>query len=615
MKKKIVYIGIFFIVMSCFLFYFYGFTRTDSSNLSLTVYDNNDAQWEMTGIKDGKETTIGPIRAVNFDGTAVLKRTIPESWEQYSRVNVDSNRAICIFVDDVLVFSNYKTTLTKPGELPLMQMTEEQPSTLVFSFNPNWVGKEITLLTRLYKDQQSYSIRFDLINDSIYLDQHEASVNSKALPGAMFGLLSLLLFGVFLFQLATEKKGYPTLMLAIASLLQTFISMASLQQNPLPAIDEGFATALYFLLPLLYLGTKLIKNEKRYLIEIIIIWSIYFIIYMAIFVFQIPLPYWIDRVELICILLIAITIYYCIKEYKYNTFAQQFIHMLGLSLITYLLIFTITSVTNLHLNEYIKIIFIEASSLYFRPLLFWVFTTILFVLFILTIWEVLQNRIRSQEEINEIKLYSNLLSVQMDSASKQIEFLETSQKQSVIYRHDMRHHFSLIRGFLAEGEIQKAEDYVAQAQKDIEAITPTRYCENNTVNLILSSFDYKAKAANVTLCINTCLPAQLSIPETDLCSVLSNGLENAITAAALVDDSLERKVSLRCLINEGKLLISIENTYSGTVTLKNGLPQTDTKNHGFGTKSIELIAEKRHGYCTFEVTDKLCILRFMIPLD
>ncbi|MEG0366756.1 MAG: hypothetical protein RR585_07960, partial [Coprobacillus sp.] len=247
MKKKLMFVGVFFIIVSCFLFYFYGFTRTASDILSLSVYNGNNADWNITGIKDGVETPITPNTAVIFDGTVSLKRTIPETWAKNSRIEVDSTRAVCVFVDDVLVFSNYKTNLTKPAELPLMQMTEEQPFNLTFTFNPHWVGKDITVLTRLYEDSPYATISFNLINDNVYLDQHEAWVNSKALPGAMFGLLSLLLFGLFLFELATEKKGYPILMLAVASLLQMFISMASLQQNPFPMIDENFATAIYFL--------------------------------------------------------------------------------------------------------------------------------------------------------------------------------------------------------------------------------------------------------------------------------------------------------------------------------------------------------------------------------
>ncbi|MEG0366755.1 MAG: GHKL domain-containing protein, partial [Coprobacillus sp.] len=354
--------------------------------------------------------------------------------------------------------------------------------------------------------------------------------------------------------------------------------------------------------------------KKRYLVSIVFLWAIYFIIFILLFIFHVPMPYWADRVELICFIMLAITIYCCIKESKYNSFSKQFLVLSGISFITYLFIFILTSFVNLYLHEYIVIIFKEAQTLYCRPLLFWIFTTFLFILFILTVWEILQSRIHNLKEVNEMKLHGRLLNLQMDSAKREIDFLKTSQQQSVIYRHDMRHHFSLINNYLSHNEIENAKEYVAQVQKDIDAITPIKYCENNTVNLILSSFTHKATELGVTLILDVKLPSQLSIPETDLCSVLSNGLENAITATSLVDDPTHKTVSLSCSIHNGKLLISIENTYTGVITFKDGLPQSNQYGHGFGTKSIALIAEKQNGFCTFEASDEHFILRFAIPL-
>ncbi len=219
--------------------------------------------------------------------------------------------------------------------------------------------------------------------------------------------------------------------------------------------------------------------------------------------------------------------------------------------------------------------------------------------------------VREKEALQRVKM---ALSLMLESANHQLSALQATQEQATVYRHDMRHHLALIGGYLADGDIEKAEKYVGLAQTDIEDITPNRYCENNTVNLILSSFAAKAKSRNVVLAVEAGLPQSLSISETELCALLSNGLENAIEAAAQAANEQFRKVRISCQTHKGNLLIFIENSFTGKVAMDNGLPQSLREGHGFGVKSMSMIAEKYNGYCSFEAKDEIFILRIVLPL-
>ncbi|MGI6622462.1 MAG: GHKL domain-containing protein [Acetivibrionales bacterium] len=42
--------------------------------------------------------------------------------------------------------------------------------------------------------------------------------------------------------------------------------------------------------------------------------------------------------------------------------------------------------------------------------------------------------------------------------------------------------------------------------------------------------------------------------------------------------------------------------------------QSKREGHGFGTKSMSMIAEKYNGYCSFEKTEDIFILRIVLPL-
>ena len=63
-----------------------------------------------------------------------------------------------------------------------------------------------------------------------------------------------------------------------------------------------------------------------------------------------------------------------------------------------------------------------------------------------------------------------------------------------------------------------------------------------------------------------------------------------------------------------KLLLSVENPYVGNVVLREGLPRTDRKEHGYGTRSISAIAELHGGQALFSANSGIFSLKVMIHL-
>ena len=219
-----------------------------------------------------------------------------------------------------------------------------------------------------------------------------------------------------------------------------------------------------------------------------------------------------------------------------------------------------------------------------------------------------QNQKRSQAEFQ-----NTMLQTQLKQAGKAMAALRKSEMQSAVYQHDMRHHLNMLGNFLVNNKVQQAEEYIKKVQSDIEAITPKRFCENETVNLLCSSFLNSADRIGARLTLDVKLPKTLSITDPELCSVLSNALENALNAVKQLEDE-RRWVSLYCGIRLGKLLIEVKNPYDGEVVIKDGLPVSDNDGHGFGTVSIRAITERNGGICTFKAEENVFELRFMLPI-
>lgn len=253
---------------------------------------------------------------------------------------------------------------------------------------------------------------------------------------------------------------------------------------------------------------------------------------------------------------------------------------------------------------YSKVLYTEVRvAVEFLPAIMAVF----YVLFVSAYHYELQKR-------NRIELQSAILSMQLSQSETEIDALQQIQLQTIAYRHDMRHHFSMLGTLLKNDDIAGALKYISAAENDISQITPVKYCENTTVNLIVSAFAKKAEDAGVVFSAEVDIPSQVPLAETELCALLSNALENAVAVAAQLPYSENRTVLLRCMIRKGNLLLYVENNYDGEVIMKDGLPCSTQEGHGFGVKSMHMIAEKHGGYCAFSAENGVFTVKIVLPL-
>jgi two-component system, LytTR family, sensor histidine kinase AgrC len=197
----------------------------------------------------------------------------------------------------------------------------------------------------------------------------------------------------------------------------------------------------------------------------------------------------------------------------------------------------------------------------------------------------------------------DMLDTQFRLAQTEFASLRQMQQNAASYRHDMRHHFALLQGLASKEHIEELKEYLRTAQSDMDAITPIRFCENETVNLILSAFAAKAKQSRILLTIDAKPPNSLTLSDTELCSLLSNALENAIKASENIADSNKRYIKLRMYSKNNKLCIDIRNSYQSKPIFHQGFPVSKEQGHGFGTKNMAHIVERHGGVYQFSVKD------------
>ena len=212
-----------------------------------------------------------------------------------------------------------------------------------------------------------------------------------------------------------------------------------------------------------------------------------------------------------------------------------------------------------------------------------------------------------------IQSTQDALQQEISSAEDQIALLNETNQQMAVYRHDVRHHINLLNGLLADGKIEQAQEFLNTSMTDLDAITPKRYCENETLNLLCASYDSKAKRMGVQLKINALPPKDFPLSDTELCSVISNGLENALRAASQPEVA-DQWVGFSCYVRQGNIFMLIQNPYAGQVVIRDGLPVSSRVGHGYGCYSIQTITQRNGGLCSFEAENGVFSLRLSFPL-
>lgn len=287
--------------------------------------------------------------------------------------------------------------------------------------------------------------------------------------------------------------------------------------------------------------------------------------------------------------------YFCKTAHEAMTYSRNSLLIFGAVPLTYYIFdYSVTVYTDMLYSN------IQALS-EFMPVVLATF----YVLFIIVYH-------RETQQQSQTELENSLLEIELKQSAGEIEALKANQEMNAIFRHDMRHHAAIISAYLEAGDSAKALDYINQSLKGMDQLRIRYYCENKAANLIISAFAQKAEKAGINLNVSAALPQEISIPDNEICAILSNGLENAVNAASRCADI--RFVSLNCKLNRDRLLIEIQNNYIGEVAMKDGIPCSSEQGHGFGAKSIKTITELRGGISSFEAQNGTFTLRVMVPL-
>ena len=186
-----------------------------------------------------------------------------------------------------------------------------------------------------------------------------------------------------------------------------------------------------------------------------------------------------------------------------------------------------------------------------------------------------------------------------------LEFYRRSDAMAQEYRslrHELKNHIALMENLLQAGDYEKLEQYFRDYAGKITPKLAEFHCPNPVVSSVISHQMNTALAAGVTLDVIAAVPDTLGIADDDLCSVLSNMLDNGVEACIRAGKDLVRAT---LHTDKGCLFITVANPVSEDVLRENPDLHSTKENpsHGFGIPIIRRITEKYDGFVTFHVQD------------
>mgnify|MGYP000832615365 FL=1 len=179
----------------------------------------------------------------------------------------------------------------------------------------------------------------------------------------------------------------------------------------------------------------------------------------------------------------------------------------------------------------------------------------------------------------------------------------------------MRNHFAILQNYLADGKVAEAQNYleVLSGSKALQNVEHWTGIE--AVDYVLSQKISIAEKQQIKVAINVEYPKDCKIEPVDLCTILTNLLDNAIEGAVKSPEYTRRKISITIRRIHQFILIRISNSAIEPPVLRNGRLITTKRNreyHGWGMKSVRSAAEKYNGTVEYSYTDLMFTVSVML---
>ena len=181
------------------------------------------------------------------------------------------------------------------------------------------------------------------------------------------------------------------------------------------------------------------------------------------------------------------------------------------------------------------------------------------------------------------------------------------------FRHDMKNHFSIIKGKLNEGDIKSCEEYIDKIYPVVEKVGNLTHTGNSIIDYLINTKLSNDKG--IQIIVSGYTEIFNDIESADLVSLLGNILDNALEAVEKVSNPKDKRIELHFLQSNKNRIILCKNSIESSV-LKNNKDLKTTKKggaHGYGNKIVSSISKKYGGFAGYLESDGMFCVQIVMP--
>lgn len=179
-------------------------------------------------------------------------------------------------------------------------------------------------------------------------------------------------------------------------------------------------------------------------------------------------------------------------------------------------------------------------------------------------------------------------------------------------RHDFKHHMAAIRKFIDTDDKSGLTAYWEELQFVLHHDIEIPYTGNPALDGVLYRYAVLARPENIRFQFNG-MVEPLVMPDTDLCVLLGNALDNALAGCMTIPSG--RFITVNTRIAPGSQSLLIVNSYDGVMDLQDDQILSRKRNHlpGIGLDSIRAICDKNDAVMDIRYDEKTFSLLLVIP--
>ena len=195
------------------------------------------------------------------------------------------------------------------------------------------------------------------------------------------------------------------------------------------------------------------------------------------------------------------------------------------------------------------------------------------------------------------------------------QYLINNEMSQELYAaaHEVKHLMNTVDGVQNPDSIRES---LRQIAVELNVLLSVPETGNTILDIILAEKMTICAKQQIPFLINT-EPVSLNhISKLELCTIVSNSLDNAIEAVSRMPGSQKGEIEFRMGRKGEMIYLSVSNEYNGSAIRDGELPSTIKNNrdaHGYGMRNIQEAVSHCHGYLTYQGDGKEFTMQILFP--